>query len=521
MMAATLPTNSKQLGDLLPVTAAEVAAINVTGIELDSRKVVAGDVFLAYPGAESDGRNFIAQAVAAGAVAVLAEADEHLPALSKRGAVPIIAVSELAKKVSAIADNFYDHPSARLPVLAVTGTNGKTSCTQLALQILNRLGKHGAVIGTLGTGVDGCLDETSNTTPDAITIQSLLAQWHEEKVDLVAMEASSHGLEQHRLMAVAVELALFTNLSRDHLDYHGTMQAYADAKAILFRQRGLKTAVLNADDPFSEQLVAQVEASVKLIRYSLEPQGLKKRAGITAEVWVENIAYHSEGVSALLHTPWGHAELNSPLLGQFNLGNLVAVIASLAAMDYPFSDLVAVVPQLSTVTGRMQRVPSDESLMVVVDYAHTPDALEKALLAMRLHCAGKIWCVFGCGGDRDQGKRPLMGEVAQRFSDHVIVTSDNPRNEPAGDIINEILGGVDRPTLIEEDRAIAIAFAISKAAEGDGVLIAGKGHEEYQLVGNQSFPFSDIAQARLALKQRDLQVRKKQQRENPAGEGEP
>ena len=499
MMAATELKNQKPLGELIEVSDQTLAAIQVSGVELDSRQVSAGDVFLACAGFAVDGRDYIDQAIAAGAVAVLAEQNDQWANYSERNGVPVLVVENLSQKISGIAGQFFDHPSKQLPVLAVTGTNGKTSCTQLLMQLLNAMNKSCAVIGTLGTGADGAMEAGINTTPSAVAIQKLLATWLAQGISTVAMEVSSHGLEQGRVQALQFELALFTNLSRDHLDYHGSMQAYAEAKARLFKQPGLKRAVINIDDSFSETLLNIIADDVEVIRYSVDAA---KDAAKRIDVWVENISYHPDGVSAQFHSPWGEFELHSPLLGDFNLSNVVAAVSGLGAQGYPVATVIESLKALGTIAGRMEKISATADINVVVDYAHTPDALEKALVAIRQHSDGDVWCVFGCGGDRDQGKRPQMGEMVQRYADHIVVTSDNPRHEQASDIINEILGGIDCPSLVEEDRAIAIEFAISNAKAGDCVLIAGKGHEDYQQVGDLRIPFSDIKQARLALAER-------------------
>lgn len=499
MMAATESNNQKPLGELIEVSDQTLAAIQVSGVELDSRQVSAGDVFLACAGFAVDGRDYIDQAIAAGAVAVLAEQNDQWANYSERNGVPVLVVENLSQKISGIAGQFFDHPSKQLPVLAVTGTNGKTSCTQLLMQLLNAMNKSCAVIGTLGTGADGAMEAGINTTPSAVAIQKLLATWLAQGISTVAMEVSSHGLEQGRVQALQFELALFTNLSRDHLDYHGSMQAYAEAKARLFKQPGLKRAVINIDDSFSETLLNIIADDVEVIRYSVDAA---KDAAKRIDVWVENISYHPDGVSAQFHSPWGEFELHSPLLGDFNLSNVVAAVSGLGAQGYPVATVIESLKALGTIAGRMEKISATADINVVVDYAHTPDALEKALVAIRQHSDGDVWCVFGCGGDRDQGKRPQMGEMVQRYADHIVVTSDNPRHEQASDIINEILGGIDCPSLVEEDRAIAIEFAISNAKAGDCVLIAGKGHEDYQQVGDLRIPFSDIKQARLALAER-------------------
>lgn len=496
MMTAMQQPMTKPLSDLIDqpikLDTQSLAELTVSGVQIDSRQVGVGDLFLAYPGLNVDGRDYIDNAISAGAAAVLVQTDEHWNTNIIRNAVPIITVDNLATKVSMIAGRFYGHPSQAMPVIGVTGTNGKTSCTQLIMQLLVALGQDCGVIGTLGYGVNDQLQDSANTTPDAIKIQAALAQWRDAGVPWVAMEASSHGLEQHRVAGVQFDTAVFTNLSRDHLDYHGSMQAYGASKARLFQYSGLKRAVINFDDPFSVVLEELLANQVEVLRFSVQ-------GNTEADVWLQDIIYHSHGVSATLHSPWGQTVLNCPLWGPFNLANILVALTVVATQGFALEAIVTQIAKVNTVPGRMQQIDSPADINVVVDYAHTPDALAQALQAMRLHTPGRCWCVFGCGGDRDQGKRPLMGEAVQRFADHSIVTSDNPRNEPAHAIIDEILSGIDRPALVEEDRAKAIAFAIAHAEAGDSVLIAGKGHEDYQLIGDQRLPFSDVKQARLAL----------------------
>ena len=498
MMAVENTVRSKQLADLGIPTDKVFAEVEIQGIELDSRKVSAGDLFLAFPGHTADGRDYIDQAIEAGAAAVFAEKSERWCKDSLCMDAPVIVVENLPAKISQIAGRFYDDPSASIPVVGVTGTNGKTSCTQLVMQLFNRLKMSCGVVGTLGVGVDGEFEEGVNTTPDAVYLQHILAHWRDHQVPVAVMEVSSHGLEQGRVEAVQFQLAMFTNLSRDHLDYHGNMQSYAEAKSLLFKQQSLQVAILNNDDDYVDSLADVVSEGVKIVRYSIKP------SSPGTDLWLENIVYHTDSVSARLHSPWGVFDIVSPLLGQFNLSNVIAVIACFGSLGFSVSSVVKELANINVIAGRMEQVSiaSQSDISVVVDYAHTPDALEKALQAMRQHSKGKLWCVFGCGGDRDQGKRPQMGSVAQRMSDYAVVTSDNPRSESAGDIINEILGGIDRPALVEEDRATAINTVIENAKPGDSVLIAGKGHEDYQLIGKQKLPFSDIKQARLALARR-------------------
>ena len=474
MMAANEHKQAMLMGELLSGLLEEalpsaLASIPVADLDLDSRCLQPGYVFVAYRGHVQDGRDFIDEAINKSVVAIIAERDVRVPGTIEKDGVPIIAVGNLSQKISEISGRLFSHPSLSLPVVAVTGTNGKTSCTQLMMQLLDELGYSCGFIGTLGASINGISEASSprviNTTPDAISVQRTLAQWVQKRVDFVAMEASSHGLDQGRIGALNFDVALFTNLTRDHIDYHGSMQAYAEAKAKLFQQPGLKIAVLNSDDAFSETLAHIVANDVETYFYSAKPNNK------VADVWIEVPNYHANGVAAVLHSPWGELKIDSPLLGSFNLSNLLGVITVLGSMSYPLAEVAKVIPRVKTITGRMERVTQATDIQVVVDYAHTPDALEQALIAMRLHSTGKLWCVFGCGGERDQGKRPLMGEVVQRYADHCVVTSDNPRSEPASKIINDIVGEAIHPSLIEEDRAKAIEYAIANASPGDLSLI--------------------------------------------------
>ncbi|TNE80127.1 MAG: UDP-N-acetylmuramoyl-L-alanyl-D-glutamate--2,6-diaminopimelate ligase [Gammaproteobacteria bacterium] len=479
-------------GQVLPVS---LATLPVTGLCLDSRHLSPGDLFLAVPGGSADGREFIDGALRAGAVAVLAEAD-GLDCRDER----VVPVSGLAGKISQIAGLFYGEPSEHLQITGVTGTNGKTTCSQLLAQLFSLAGSSAAVIGTLGHGL--CrngrteLSETGMTTPDAVTVQALLADYVGAGVSHLAMEVSSHSLDQARVADVHFTTAVFTNLSRDHLDYHGDLLSYAEAKMQLFAMPGLQHAVINVDDPIGAEIASRLSPNVELYGYSLNNRG--------AQVTAEQVLLSEEGISAHLQTPWGEGELRSRLLGRFNLENLLAVVAVACAQGMALSAVLELLPRLQPVAGRMDVVAGDVAPSVVVDYAHTPDALEKALTTLREHCRGQLWCVFGCGGDRDRGKRPLMGEIASRLADRVVVTSDNPRSEEPEGILRDILKGVDSAAAVDvlADRGEAIRYAVGEADEGDMVLIAGKGHEEYQLIGSQRLAFSDRNEARLALRQR-------------------
>lgn len=479
---------------LLGIADAQVAAMPaaarmvVSGLTLDSRRVRRGDAFFALRGSQGHGIQFAASAVQRGAQVVLAEA----PVVDVAGLdVPVLWIDHLHEQVSEIAARFHDRPSESMRVLGITGTNGKTSCVQLLAQALTLLGHRAASIGTLGAGVHGQLHAGERTTPDAISVQALLADFRDAEVSHVAMEVSSHALEQGRVAAVDFELAGFTNLSRDHLDYHGSMEAYGAAKARLFAWPGLQAAVINVDDAFGHQLAAQVPDGVKVVRFSASGDS-------DADVAASEIVTSAEGLNFQLRTPWGTRPLGSHLLGRFNVANLLTVVACLGALGESLSRIVNVVEQLQPVSGRMSRLGGVHGQpLVVVDYAHTPDALEQALSALRAHCAGRLICVFGCGGERDAGKRPLMGEIAARLADVAIVTDDNPRGEDGDLIIAQIVAGMTAaPAMtVQRDRAVAIAQALTLARSGDVVLVAGKGHETYQEGADGKRPFDDMAVA--------------------------
>jgi UDP-N-acetylmuramoyl-L-alanyl-D-glutamate--2,6-diaminopimelate ligase len=492
---------------LLGIADAQVAAapgsgrIVVSGLALDSRRVRRGDAFFALRGTQGHGIEFAAGAVQRGAQVVLAEAplvDEVAPL-----DVPLLWIDNLHAQVGEIAARFYERPSESMRMVGITGTNGKTSCVQLLAQALTLLGHRAASIGTLGAGVHGQLREGERTTPDAISVQALLADFRDADVSHVAMEVSSHALEQGRVGAVDFEVAVFTNLTRDHLDYHGNMQAYGAAKAKLFAWPGLQSAVINFDDAFGRGLATELPAGVQPLRFSMTDDS-------DAEIAASAIVTSAEGLAFRLRTPWGVREINNHLLGRFNVANLLAVVGCLGALGEPFSRIVAAVEQLHPVNGRMSRLGGLYGMpLVVVDYAHTPDALEQALNAVRAHCAGKLICVFGCGGERDAGKRPLMGAIAARLADVAIVTDDNPRGEDGDAIVAQIVAGMvsARAMTIERDRALAIGEALQLAQSGDVVLIAGKGHETYQDGATGKRPFDDLAVAHAALERMSREPR--------------
>lgn len=472
-----------RLVDLLASVPSDYANIAVSGLSSNSREVKQGDVFIALQGLRHDARAFIPQAIAQGAVAVLCQADDALYLVN---AVPVISVPNLPLLLGDIAARFYQQPSQAFEVVAVTGTNGKTSCAQLLAQACQSLGLTSAVLGTLGNGLVGDIEPSTHTTLEALQLQKKLADFRDAQVQVVAMEASSHGLVQGRLNATQIKTAIFTNLTRDHLDYHGSMAAYQQAKALLFQWPTLTTAIFNADDAASRDYQALVAASVRCWTYS-------QQADSTADFVALAVEPSLHGLTLTLKTPFGEVKLHSPLLGRFNVSNLLAVLAGLLSLNISLENAITALAQVPPVRGRMQCL-SNGHLTAVVDYAHTPDALEKVLQSLREHTQGQLWCVFGCGGDRDTGKRPIMGEIATRLADRVIITADNPRSESVETIINDIMVGVSNPALVvvNAERQQAIDYALTHAKAGDLVLIAGKGHEDYQEINGIRHYFDDV-----------------------------
>jgi UDP-N-acetylmuramoyl-L-alanyl-D-glutamate--2,6-diaminopimelate ligase len=464
----------------------------IRGLQLDSRKVQRGDLFLAVPGDVHDGRQFIEQAVANGAAAVVAEAPvagfvDELP-------VPLVEIPELRFDVGVLAARFYRHPSRDLHMVGVTGTNGKTTTSRLVAQLGRSLGKSCGVIGTLGATLDDSVTDSANTTPDPVSLQSQLARWRDEGVFAVSMEVSSHALVQGRVNGVEFETAVYTNLSHDHLDYHGSMDAYGRAKLQLFASEGLRHAVVNLDDDFAPRVLAVIGEGVQVITYST--------CGADADVRVVNTSFDGTGVEGELLTPWGRGRFASPLPGEFNLANLAAAVTAVVLAGEDLLAVLEAVSRLQPVPGRMQVIPNNLGLQVIVDYAHTPDALEQVLASLKAHVGGELVTVFGCGGDRDRAKRQVMGRVASQFSDRIVVTSDNPRSEDPAAIMADIAGGCSGNYTLVVDRAEAIANAINAARPGDCVLIAGKGHEDYQIIEGERRYFSDAQQALDALARR-------------------
>ena len=474
----------RPLGELLagmnPV-ASPYAALPISHLTLDSRQAGSGSLFFGLPGEKSDGREFVSKAFASGASAAIVESQGWHVENSDR---PCFAIANLRAKVGVIADRFFGHPSRTLCVIGVTGTNGKTSCATLLAQALELLGHKSGFIGTPGWGFLDDLEPSTLTTPDAVTLQSHLAALVERGADSVCLEVSSHALDQGRIEGVQFDSAVFTNLSRDHLDYHKSMDAYAQTKLLLFQRQELKSAVINISDPVGAQFSGE-KLNARLWTFG--------RAA-PADVFPLWHRVSEKGLSMSLRSPIGEIEFESRLHGDFNVENLMAVVTTLVAQQYSSSDISRVMARLDPVIGRMNLCKGSGGLRptVVIDYAHSPGALKASLESARSLTRGALWCVFGCGGERDRGKRPTMGQLASALADHVVLTNDNPRGEVPSQILSAIETGLERPAdAVIPDRAQAIAYAIENASPHDLILIAGKGHERFQLIGNQAIPFSD------------------------------
>lgn len=471
----------------------------VCGLSMDSREIGQDDLFLAVGGSQGHGLEHLQQALDRGASLALAEATQDWPQerICRLGhSIPIVVVESLRPLVSGIAAAFYGNPAQDMRMAGVTGTNGKTSVSLFLAQALPEEW-HCAVTGTTGNGFPGDLQPATHTTPDAVQAQRLLADLKDAGAGAVAMEVSSHALHQYRLAAVPFHTAVFTNLSRDHLDYHGSMRAYAAAKRRLFESPDLQLAVINTADEAGAELLVRLQGRVSTIACHRGGNTL----GAEEFVCIEAMEQRPDGLHLRFSSSWGQGEINSRLLGDFNADNLSLVLAVMLGWGVPMDQAIARLEKLETVPGRMQKAGGGEQPLVVVDYAHTPDALAKALSSLRAHGSGRLYCVFGCGGDRDRGKRAQMGTLAEALADGVIITDDNPRNESSAAIIADILEGMETPreALVIPDRAEAIATAIQQAGPGDTVLVAGKGHETWQEIGGQRLPFSDIEQVRRSL----------------------
>ncbi|WP_165008652.1 UDP-N-acetylmuramoyl-L-alanyl-D-glutamate--2,6-diaminopimelate ligase [Neisseria yangbaofengii] len=505
--------------ELIPLAETDLPALlceNAAGrlLHSDSRQIKAGDIFIACQGEYTDGRSYIPAAISNGAAFVFWDDDGRF-AWNPEWDVPNQGIKDLKHRAGILAAEVYGNASDGLTVWGVTGTNGKTSVTQWLAQAADLLGGKCAVIGTVGNGFWGNLEDTTHTTPAPVDVQTLLHRFKQQGATAAAMEVSSHGLDQFRVNGVPFRSAVFTNLTRDHLDYHGTMDAYGDIKARLFYWQGLKHAVINVDDEYGAALAGRLKTSEASFSEAktegfakTEADGQLKVYGYgfseTADIRITAFQAASDGMNVELDTPWGKGSCRTRLLGRFNAQNLAACVGVLCAEGHPLEKVLAVLSQIRPATGRMDCIMNAGKPLVVVDYAHTPDALEKALATLQeiKPKNAALWCVFGCGGNRDRGKRPLMGAAAAAGADKVVVTSDNPRMEEPQAVINDILPAVANPEKVEADRRAAIEFAVQQAAEHDIILIAGKGHETYQDVQGVKHHFSDFEIARAALEQR-------------------
>lgn len=467
----------------------------ISGIVSDTRKLMPGQTFIALEGPHGHSLQFANQAIAKGASAIIYDPGtiSSIELLPKNNC-PVIAIENLDVHLGTIAARYYTHPSSRLDVIGITGTNGKTSCSQFLGQLLDHCG----IIGTLGWGCRGDLTLTGYTTPDALTTQAILAECVQRQFHTVAMEVSSHGLAEGRINGINFKGAVLTNISRDHLDFHGTMAAYIETKKSLFARPEIQFAVINLDDALSAEFIAVVPEHTALWGYCIGFKASEK-PGLQLIV-ADNIAHQTDGLSFDIHWKEQTQAIHVPLYGAFNIENLLAVAAVMLALGHSLGEIAGKIGHLQPVTGRMQRFGNNDSALIFVDYAHTPDALQKALMSARQHCRHELWVVFGCGGDRDTGKRAEMGRCAEQYADHVIITDDNPRSEYPPQIVKDILSGCQSEQIaVIHDRAGAIRQAITQASKKDCIVIAGKGHEEYQEYKHQKIPFSDAAIVMQAL----------------------
>jgi UDP-N-acetylmuramoyl-L-alanyl-D-glutamate--2,6-diaminopimelate ligase len=481
------------LRDLLPETqlTGNQARMVINQLTLDSRTVTPGDAFVAVPGESVDGRRFMDQALTRGASCILAEAAD-LDAIADERVVPI---GRLREQLGVLAARFYGTRQAETLLLGVTGTNGKTSVTWFLRDALSALGNPCALIGTLGTRFAGASFAGARTTPDVLSLHRVLADFRQRGAKACAMEVSSHALVQGRVDGIPIRVAIFTNLSRDHLDYHGDMESYFAAKARLFARAEVTLAVINRDDEHGRKLLDRLSPAVRAVTF-----GRHKKV----DARVIDCQPDRQGMTVRVAVADEVLACRLPLYGEFNLSNVLAVVASLYGLGYGVDAIGEALAALTPVPGRMEPVTSATGPTVLVDYAHTPDGLEKALEAARTHFDGDLWCVVGCGGNRDTGKRPQMAAIAERLADHVMLTSDNPRDEEPQSIINQMVAGLTVPEKAtqEIDRARAIAEVIHRAGNEDLVLICGKGHEDYQEIRGQRLPLDDRLLAKAALEQR-------------------
>ncbi|MEZ8825236.1 UDP-N-acetylmuramoyl-L-alanyl-D-glutamate--2,6-diaminopimelate ligase [Vibrio amylolyticus] len=485
------------LGQLLDpwvsLSDSNVSSLAVTHLELDSRKISNADTFVAVKGQLVDGRKYIESAIEKGASSVIAQACSHHPhgSIEHSQAVPIVYVNELDIYLSALAGRYY--PNKPHTVIGVTGTNGKTTITQLIAQWIGLLNQSAAVMGTTGNGFLDNLQPALNTTGSALEIQQTLNRLAVEGADYAALEISSHGLVQGRVKALPFSVGVFTNLSRDHLDYHGTMEEYGDAKKSLFTEHQCNSAVINMDDPVGAKWCEELPEAIGV---SLKPCGKSKNS-----VYATSVDYSESGITLSFSGLYGDGTFTAPLIGEFNACNLLLALTTLLSLGFDKQSLLESAKNIAPVLGRMELFKADNRAKVVVDYAHTPDALEKALQALKVHCSGRLWAIFGCGGDRDVGKRPMMAKIAETHADKIILTDDNPRSESPTLIVDDMLAGLDfaEKAHVEHNRYQALCYALSQAAAEDIILLAGKGHEDYQVMAKETVHYSDRESAQTLL----------------------
>ena len=480
--------SARELLSVLNVPVNDDANCEILGLCLDSRQVKAGELFVAYPGEHSDGLDFLASAQAVGAAAIVYESNDFEP--TEELSIPSFAVSQLQLKLGTLADHFYHQPSSELQVFGVTGTNGKTTCCYLLAQALQKLGLRVGFMGTLGVGEIDQLESSGFTTPDAISIQKKLALWRDQGVTQVCMEVSSHALHQGRVNGIKFFCSLFTNLSHDHLDYHSSMQDYAAAKRRLFTDFPAELVISNLDDSLGLEISQSANAEF-VVSYAEQ--------STAADVHLEEVTLNATGMELLIEANSIDLQVQTPLVGKVNIPNVLLLVATLLALSTPLDTIAEILAELKAAPGRMEIYHAPSRPTVIIDYAHTPDALQKALDSIQQHCQGELWCVFGCGGDRDKEKRPVMGAAAESLANHLIVTNDNPRSEEPAKIAAQIMAGIKGQADVVLDRAAAIKTAIERASEHDWVLVAGKGHETTQDIAGQLLPFSDREQVLKAL----------------------
>ena len=492
MMSVEKQNYIKSLKHILMGLSDVVSTTEVTGVAIDSRKVEPGNLFLAYRGTNHNGLEYIDNAINAGAEVVVVDEAEVLN--SRSISKEIFKVPELRKNAGLIISRFYGNPSKNIEITGVTGTNGKTTVSYLLAYAMHELKRNSAFIGTLGNGLFGQIEASKTTTPDPVKLHSLFSLW-ENQVDFVAMEVSSHALDQRRTEGTEFNTAVFTNLSRDHLDYHKTFDDYISAKFSLFKKTGLENAVINIGDLYGVKLVEKLSKDLNVFAYSAKKSNLKfyRREKISF-IYCEQIEVESFAAKIIkVQSPWGNVIIRVNLLGKFNIDNVLAAFTVLCISGAPIEEVATVLSAFTGLPGRMEVFSLAEKPLIIVDYAHTPDALEKALTSLKPYCKGKLFCVFGCGGERDIGKRAKMGSIAELLSDQIILTNDNPRNESPDQIFENILEGIQNKSkvIIKEDRSDALISTFLEAKKGDVILLAGKGHEITQQLGSIMVPFSD------------------------------